>query len=219
MSDDLGTPRDARPQPDAPDPSRRARLERFFDLHAPIYDATRPLVLRGRAAAIELLEIRRGDAVLDLACGTGLNFAELRRAGAARITGVDLSRGMLEHAARRDPDARLVQGDFREIDLGERFPRAICSFAVSLLDDPVATIAAMRRHLAADAILVILDFGELQGGWRAFSPLWRGWLGAFGARTDLATLRAALAPLFTEVRFQRAAGGMAAILRLRGPRS
>ncbi len=85
------------------------RLERFFDLQAPIYDATRPFVLHGRDAAVELLDVRLGDSVLELACGTGLNFPRLRRAGASTITGVDLSAKMLARAARRDARPRRLR--------------------------------------------------------------------------------------------------------------
>src|ERR1700752_1183633 len=195
------------------------RLARFLYLHAPIYDATRPFVLRGRRRAIERLDLRIGDSVVEFACGTGLNFPLLRRAGASHVVGVDLSANMLERARRRDPRARLVRGDFASVELGERFPRALCTFALSLLPDPVAIVASMRRHLAPDAVLVILDFGELEGPWRALSPVWRGWLSAFGARTDLLARRAELAALFEESSTVTAAGGMAAILRLARPRS
>jgi hypothetical protein len=63
-----------------------------------------------------------------------------------------------------------------------------------------------------------LDFGELEAPWRTFSPLWRGWLGLFGARTDLLARRAELAALFEESHEESTSGGMAAILRLSHPR-
>jgi S-adenosylmethionine-diacylgycerolhomoserine-N-methlytransferase len=198
-------------------PATTRRLVRFFDLHAPIYDATRPLILRGRRRAVEILDVHPGDSILVLACGTGLDFPHLRRAGASRITGVDLSAKMLERAHRRDPQARLVRGDFTTVDLGERFPRAFCAFALSLLPDPTRVVASMVRHLTHDGVLVLLDFGELEGSWRAFSPAWRGWLTLFGARTDLLARGDALSALFHESHAETAAGGMAAILRLARP--
>ncbi len=194
------------------------RLERFFDLQAPIYDATRPFVLHGRDAAVELLDVRLGDSVLELACGTGLNFPRLRRAGASTITGVDLSAKMLARAARRDPAATLVRGDFAQLDLGGRFPRVLCSFALSLLPDPASRVAAIRRHMTSDGVLVVLDFGELEGAARVFSPAWRGWLARFGARTDLLARREAMARFFRETRAITRAGGMAAAVRFQGPR-
>lgn len=198
--------------------AKLGRLERFFDLHAPIYDATRAIVLHGRDEAVRRLDIRPGDSVLELACGTGLNFPRLRRAGAAHITGVDLSAKMLERARRRDPDARLLRADFLRADLGGPFPRALCTFALSLLPEPVDAVLAMRRHLTPDGVLVILDFGPLEGAARPLDPLWRAWLAHFGARTDLPRLAERWTPHFDSVTMETTFGGMAAIVRMEGPR-
>src|SRR5918992_2560896 len=53
------------------DPGRR-----FYELVAPIYDQSSgegPLYATSRARAIELLRLRPGATVLDVACGTGRN--------------------------------------------------------------------------------------------------------------------------------------------------
>jgi predicted TPR repeat methyltransferase len=53
--------------------------------------------------------------IIDLGCGTGLVGAALAAAGAtAEVTGIDLSRRMLEQARARGGYARLVQGDIVE---------------------------------------------------------------------------------------------------------
>jgi ubiquinone/menaquinone biosynthesis C-methylase UbiE len=56
-----------------------------------------------RMRAIESLALRRGDRVLDVACGTGLSFAPLRAAVGAegRVLGIDVSPEMVELAQRR----------------------------------------------------------------------------------------------------------------------
>jgi SAM-dependent methyltransferase len=56
----------------------------------------------------------RGHALLDLACGSGKSFACFLERG-FEITGCDSSRGMLEAAARRAPNATLVRADLREL--------------------------------------------------------------------------------------------------------
>jgi ubiquinone/menaquinone biosynthesis C-methylase UbiE len=48
-----------------------------------------------------------GISVLDLACGTGYYTRELRRRGAARVVGVDLSEGMIQVARSREIDQQL----------------------------------------------------------------------------------------------------------------
>jgi tRNA (cmo5U34)-methyltransferase len=61
--------------------------------------------------------------ILDLGCGTGLELGPIfERAPNARITGIDLSAGMLEHL-RREHTARLgqialVQGSYLELAFG-----------------------------------------------------------------------------------------------------
>ena len=57
----------------------------------------------GRMAAIDLLGLRAGDRVLDLACGTGLSFAPLidRIGPTGSLVGVDASPQMLARARER----------------------------------------------------------------------------------------------------------------------
>jgi predicted TPR repeat methyltransferase len=63
----------------------------------------------------------RATDILDLGCGTGLAAEPLAPFG-GRLTGVDLSSGMLAKAAERDVYARLVQGDI--IDFLREHPTA-----------------------------------------------------------------------------------------------
>src|SRR2546423_14640019 len=69
-----------------------------------------------------------GDPVLELGCGTGRITMALAEAG-KRITGLDLSRRMLERAVKKRAALRVearervhfVQGDIARCDLGEKF--------------------------------------------------------------------------------------------------
>ncbi len=78
----------------------------WYDRLAVLYDLLtlrdRPY-RRARELAIQMLELQEGDVVVDLFCGTGVNFAAiLRRIGpTGRIIGVDGSAGMLAKARRR----------------------------------------------------------------------------------------------------------------------
>ena len=61
--------------------------------------ASRPPAIIDRSVAwiIETLDLRRGDAVLDLGCGPGLYAARLAASGMA-VTGVDMSRRSIDYA-------------------------------------------------------------------------------------------------------------------------
>lgn len=71
----------------------------------------------------------RGGALLDLACGAGRHVLELGRRG-YKLTGVDLSRGLLEHALRVSSEAgvqaKFMQGDMRALAFDGQFDGAYC---------------------------------------------------------------------------------------------
>ena len=68
---------------------------------------------------LELIGDLRGLSALDLACGEGFYTRLIRKQGAARITGIDLSQGMIDLARRQEAQHRLgieyVVGDAREL--------------------------------------------------------------------------------------------------------
>ncbi len=76
------------------------RISRFYEL---------PLIggevfyAKPRRRAVRELGLSGGSVVLDIACGTGLNFPLLQQAigSAGRIIGLDYSEGMLQRATRK----------------------------------------------------------------------------------------------------------------------
>ena len=100
---------------------------------------------------------RHGGPVLDLACGTGRIAIPVAAAGIA-VTGIDLSRPMLDHGRRKAGDlpVRFVEADCRAFDLGERFRFAVMSghgFQFMLSDDDQrALLACVHRHLAPGGV-------------------------------------------------------------------
>src|SRR5215467_13151484 len=85
-------------------PEENARLMALYQKQAKGYDQSGILGLDAfRREAVQRLELKRGDLVVDIGCGTGLNFALLQEAigETGRIIGVDLTDAMLEQARRR----------------------------------------------------------------------------------------------------------------------
>ncbi|MFE6836897.1 methyltransferase domain-containing protein [Streptomyces sp. NPDC057705] len=95
-------------------------IERGYDLLAPKFDQT-PFRTPDRMldAVEETLAQREGSfgAGLDVCCGTGAAIGMLRRLCRDRVTGVDLSAGMLAEAGRAHPDERVdfVRADARSL--------------------------------------------------------------------------------------------------------
>jgi len=105
-----------------------------------------------------------GLPVLELACGTGRVAVPIAREGVA-IVGLDASPAMLARAREKAAglsSARWVDGDMRDFDLPERFGLVAIPFRsfqhLLTVDDQLACLACIRRHLAPGGRLVINVF-------------------------------------------------------------
>src|SRR5437763_15976790 len=88
-----------------------------------------------RYTLLRLVGDLAGKAVLDLACGEGYYTRELRRRGAARVVGVDLSAGMIGLAeaeeARRPLGVEYRVGDARALDVPGEFDLAFAAYLLN----------------------------------------------------------------------------------------
>ena len=135
------------------------RWERFFDLHAPRYMEN--IFTKNTAAEIEFilseLTIPDRGLILDIGCGTGRHAVELARRG-FRLTGVDISAGMLKEAEQAAQAAgvsvRWIHQDATRLSVQGPFDAAIClcEGAFGLLggdDDPLRHDLAILRNIHA----------------------------------------------------------------------
>lgn len=148
------------------------------------YDAlSGELVYRaGRIAGIELLQLRKGDTVLDLGCGTGLNLPELvNRVGpTGRIIGLDRSADMLAVAEGRAEqhgwsNVTLVHADatdFGQSDIPDGPVDAVlATYAMSVFPDPDAAWRNARSVLREGGRACIVDMQPPTGAARLLSPV------------------------------------------------
>jgi demethylmenaquinone methyltransferase/2-methoxy-6-polyprenyl-1,4-benzoquinol methylase len=143
-----------------PSPEDKPRMvEAMFDRIAPRYDLlNRVLTFRmdvgWRRAAVDTLNLTRGDRVLDLACGTGDLCRTLSQAGAQPV-GVDFSAGML-HAARTT--APLLRADASRLPFPDATFDALTSgFALRNFAALPAVFAECARVLRPGARIALLD--------------------------------------------------------------
>lgn len=95
------------------------RVRGLFESIAPTYDRLNSLISfrsdrRWRDAAVDLLDLHKGDSVLDVCCGTGDFVRSIRRriGRTAPVIGLDFAVPMLDEARRKtEAEALYVSGD------------------------------------------------------------------------------------------------------------
>ncbi|MDQ2749513.1 MAG: demethylmenaquinone methyltransferase [Pseudonocardiales bacterium] len=142
----------------------------MFDGVARRYDLTNTVLSLGqdrrwRRRTRQCLELEEGQRVLDLAAGTGVSTAELRRSGAQAI-GCDFSLGMLQ-AGRTNKRRRrvpFVAGDALHLPFADAaFDAATISFGLRNVSDVPTALGEMARVVRPGGRLVICEFS---------SPVW-----------------------------------------------
>ena len=148
---------------------RPSIIRTMFDRIAPTYDLLNAILSFSldkdwRRAAINLLEIRAGDAVLDIATGTG-DMAISAAHGGGNVIGIDLSREMLLRALGKAEEQGLrarysvVQGDALSMPFrDETFASAMVAFGIRNMNNLEAFLAEVRRVLSMGGHFSVLEF-------------------------------------------------------------
>lgn len=177
----------------------RQKIQDLYRKRAGRYDLTANLYyLIGfrewhyRQRAVDALQLKEGDIVVELGCGTGLNFALLERkiGPEGRIIGVDLTDRMLEQAGRRVHrhgwrNVELIRADAAEFAFPAGVRSILSTFALTLMPDYDRIIRTGRDALPPGGRFAILDLRKPEN-----APLWLTrlmvWLTApFGVSLDL----------------------------------
>src|SRR5262245_10817884 len=96
------------------------------DIYDAIYESRNDLPAAASTIHALIQERKRtaGNALLDVACGTGAHLALLCQH--YDVAGLDLDPGMLAMARQRLPDIPLHQADLADFDLGRQFDAVLC---------------------------------------------------------------------------------------------
>jgi ubiquinone/menaquinone biosynthesis C-methylase UbiE len=129
--------------------------------------------------AVERLNLRPDQRVLDVACGTGINFAAIERAigSSGRLVGVDVSEEMLGQAGRRVAmhrweNVQLVRSSVEDVVLDGVFDAALLSFTHDVLRSPAA-LDNVIRHIRQAGKVAAAGVMYPGGALRAARPLVR----------------------------------------------
>jgi ubiquinone/menaquinone biosynthesis C-methylase UbiE len=137
---------------------------KHYDLTSRLYPVPGYPQRSQRLQAVRALGLRPGDTVVDVACGTGLNFPLIEQAigPRGRIVGVDLTDAMLAEAERRlEADGwdniSLVQADAAEFAFPAGVDAILSTYALTQVPECGDVISHGAEALAPGGRWAVLD--------------------------------------------------------------
>lgn len=146
-----------------------------------------------RIKAVDALNIKQGDIVVDLCCGSGLNFPHLQNAigPEGKIIGVDLSADMLKVAEKQVKEKKwenitLINSDAAQYQFPKSINGIITSYAITLIPEYDSIITRGANALNKGGRFVILDFKKPESWPEWFAKLMvRFFIKPYGGTYDL----------------------------------
>ena len=137
---------------------------KHYDITSRLYPAPGYPQRAQRLRAVQALGLRPGDSVIDIACGTGLNFPLIEEVIGpdGRIVGVDLTDAMLARAEDRIEtngwsNISLVQADAADFDFPTEVDAILSTYALSQVPECAEVIAHGAAALSGGGRWVVLD--------------------------------------------------------------
>ncbi len=157
--------------PYSPEGSKREQVEQMFDNISPKYDLLNRLFSLGidqgwRRKVVRMLGREPVEHLLDVATGTA-DLAILGATKAKRVTGVDISEGMLGHGrtkvAKRGLEQRIVlqRADSESLPFADNtFDAVTVAFGVRNFEHLEQGMREMQRVLKSNGRLFVLEFSK-----------------------------------------------------------
>ncbi len=145
-----------------------------------------------RKRAVKALNLKYGDTVVEICCGTGLNFPLLQNevGPEGKIIGVDLTDAMLDQARRRVEEngwsnVELVPSDAAKFQFPPKVDGIISTFALAIVPEFDEVIRNGCMALSPGSRWVIMDF-KMPSNWLSrLAPLLVFLVRPFGFTLDL----------------------------------
>jgi ubiquinone/menaquinone biosynthesis C-methylase UbiE len=185
---------------------------KHYDLTSRLYPAPGYPQRGQRQRAVRSLGLRPGASVVDMACGTGLNFHLIQDVigPSGQLVGVDLTDAMLARARDRIAangwrNVSLVQADAIEFEFPAGTDGILSTYALSQVPESAAVIGHGAAALVEGALWAVLDLKvpDQTPGWMA--QLGSGMVRPFAAidqwmmRRPWVAIRAAMQAELTDV--------------------
>ncbi len=161
-------------------------IEKIYEKRSRHYNITTSLlynfvglrVNKHRKLAVESINLKKGDTVVEIGCGTGSNFSYLQKAVCSngKIIGVDLTSSMLAEAKDMIDkngwkNVELIQSDAASFEFPKKVNGILSTFAITMVPEFDQVILNGSKALLPRGKWVIMDF-KLPTNWLAkFSPI------------------------------------------------
>ena len=148
---------------------KKKQVTRMFDTISGEYDRLNRVIsfgtdIRWRKRVVAILTPRKPKRILDIATGTGDLAIALKKTGAEKIVGLDISPGMLDvgkqkvKALQLDQTIEMVIGDSEQLAFEEAsFDAATVAFGVRNFENLKKGLSEIYRVLRPGGTLVILE--------------------------------------------------------------
>jgi len=137
-------------------------VKKIYDHYSPIYD----FIFKGWfypriKYAINLLDIKPGDKILEVGIGTGLSMTTYP--SYCEVIGIDLSKEMLKKAEKKRKKYNLKHISLKEMDASNlkfedsSFDTVVAAFMITVVPDPCKVISEIKRVVKKSGKILIIN--------------------------------------------------------------
>lgn len=166
----------------------------WYDLTANLYYLIGFREWAYRKKAVSALRLKTGDVVVEIGCGTGLNFPLLEDAVGpeGKVIGVDMTDAMLAKAQERVvangwANVALVRRDAAEYSFPEQVDGILSTFALTLVPEFDEVIRRGSIALSPGGRWVVADLKLPETSLSRIAPVLLPFVRPFGVTLDLAS--------------------------------
>ncbi|MDR1702759.1 MAG: methyltransferase domain-containing protein [Sporomusaceae bacterium] len=135
--------------------------EQFFNNIAAKWDETRSQDEKKITLLVDMSEIKEGETVLDVGCGTGVLTPFLKKAvgDSGRITAIDFAANMIKRAIAKNghfSGVSYLTGDINKYESETPFDKIVCLNFFPHISDKPTFLQHMKKNLIPGGSLIIM---------------------------------------------------------------
>ena len=164
------------------DANLQRRVQRYgWDKAAPYYERSwKSQLAPGQGALLDLVSLKAGERVLDVACGTGLlTFKAVALVGPhGEVVGADISEQMIESArtaatAKGAANVRFERMDAEALEFSDSsFDAVLCALGLMYVPDPEKAVREFHRLVRSGGRAAAVVWGQRSKcGWADIFPI------------------------------------------------